>query len=161
MTGLARSTVSPSSSRTTRSTPWVDGCCGPRLTIIVSSDSGHCSGPTTRSRGLSVTGSPSSGPLCFLELDGHPGRRIVLAERVPLPVVGHEQANEVGMPGEAHPEEVVDLPLRQLRPGEELEEALDLAAIAVGHLADQPEPAVAGMREEVGHHLEPFPVDPG
>ena len=37
MTGLERSTVSPSSSTMTRSTPWVDGCDGPRLRIMVSS----------------------------------------------------------------------------------------------------------------------------
>ena len=30
-------TVSPSSSRISRSTPWVDGCCGPMLTTIRSS----------------------------------------------------------------------------------------------------------------------------
>ena len=34
---LERSTVSPSSSSMMRSTPWVEGCCGPRLMIIVSS----------------------------------------------------------------------------------------------------------------------------
>ena len=30
-------TVSPSSSRISRSTPWVDGCCGPMLTTTRSS----------------------------------------------------------------------------------------------------------------------------
>src|SRR4051794_17190512 len=37
MTGLVRSTVSPSSSSMRRSTPWVDGCWGPMLMIMVSS----------------------------------------------------------------------------------------------------------------------------
>ena len=37
MTGLVRSTVSPSSSSISRSTPWVEGCCGPMLMIMVSS----------------------------------------------------------------------------------------------------------------------------
>src|SRR3954447_18993518 len=36
MTGSARRITSPSSSRTTRSTPWVEGCCGPMLRIISS-----------------------------------------------------------------------------------------------------------------------------
>src|SRR6187399_788076 len=36
MIGLALSTVSPSSSSTTRSTPCVDGCCGPMLRVMVS-----------------------------------------------------------------------------------------------------------------------------
>ena len=39
MTGLVRRTVSPSSSIMSRSTPWVDGCCGPMLMIMVSSSS--------------------------------------------------------------------------------------------------------------------------
>src|ERR1044071_5610597 len=37
MTARASMTVSPSSSRTSRSTPCVEGCCGPRLTTIRSS----------------------------------------------------------------------------------------------------------------------------
>src|SRR5581483_12290706 len=144
ITGLARRTVSPSSSSITRRTPWVDGCCGPRLMIIVSSDSGHDSGPTTRSRGVIVTGASSSGRLRFLELDRDPGGRVVLAQRMPVPVVGQEQPHEVGVAGEAHAEQVVDLPLRQRRPWEELEEARHLAAVPVGHLRDQPDPPVAG-----------------
>ncbi len=35
MIGLVRNTVSPSSSSMSRSTPWVEGCCGPMLMIIV------------------------------------------------------------------------------------------------------------------------------
>ena len=37
MTALVRSTNSPSSSSMSRSTPWVEGCWGPMLMIIVSS----------------------------------------------------------------------------------------------------------------------------
>ena len=40
MTGLVRSTVSPSSSSISRSTPWVLGCCGPMLMMVVSASSG-------------------------------------------------------------------------------------------------------------------------
>src|SRR5688572_20075253 len=40
MIGLVRSTVSPSSSSMRRSTPWVLGCWGPMLMIIVSSGDG-------------------------------------------------------------------------------------------------------------------------
>src|SRR5207244_2814218 len=60
MTGLLRRTVSPSSSIMSRSTPWVDGCWGPMLMIIVSS------GLTSmlRSPGSRVTpsGSRSTAP---------------------------------------------------------------------------------------------------
>ena len=63
------------------------------------------------------------------------------------------------MPGETHTEEVVDLPLRQLRPREQLEQAVDLAAVR--HLADEADPPVAGVGQEVGHDLEPFPFHAG
>src|SRR5262245_2335816 len=33
MCGSTRSTISPSSSRTRRSTPWAAGCCGPKLML--------------------------------------------------------------------------------------------------------------------------------
>ena len=36
MIGVHLITVSPSSSISRRSTPWVEGCCGPMLMIIVS-----------------------------------------------------------------------------------------------------------------------------
>jgi len=41
--------------------------------------------------------------------------RVVLAERVPLPVVGHEDAGEIGVPDEVDAEEVVRLALREVR----------------------------------------------
>src|SRR5438876_613166 len=37
MTGRHETTYSPSSSKTSRSTPWVEGCWGPMLMIMVSS----------------------------------------------------------------------------------------------------------------------------
>ena len=40
MIGLVRRIVSPSSSSMRRSTPWVLGCCGPMLMIIVWSSDG-------------------------------------------------------------------------------------------------------------------------
>ena len=54
MTGLVRSTVSPSSSSISRSTPWVDGCWGPMLMIMVSSSGRSTSmspGSSTRALG--------------------------------------------------------------------------------------------------------------
>ena len=43
MAGRMWVTVSPSISRMRRSTPWVEGCCGPMLTTIVSSPRSACS----------------------------------------------------------------------------------------------------------------------
>ena len=135
MTGLARSTVSPSSSIMMRSTPWVDGCCGPMLMIIVSSTSGHgppvstsscvarLAGERTqllralvglrleppivlvalggrRRRSSTASLARSSWARVALERDRHARRRVVLAQRVADPVVGHEDAGEVGVAGE-------------------------------------------------------------
>ena len=140
MTGLVRSTVSPSSSSMSRSTPWVEGCWGPMLMIIVSSSDARCrcrrvedhalgqaqdradreldAGPR---RGQPAPGRPrrsragvhgcaagadheagrrSSRPRCFLELHRHPADAVVLAQRVALPVLGHEDPGQVGVAGE-------------------------------------------------------------
>ena len=43
MPGRMLVTVSPSHSRISRSTPWVDGCCGPMLMTRVSSPRSACS----------------------------------------------------------------------------------------------------------------------
>ena len=45
MVGDTETTVSPSSSSTSRSTPCVLGCCGPMLTVIVSVRTSAISGP--------------------------------------------------------------------------------------------------------------------
>ena len=60
MTGLVRSTVSPSSSSINRSTPWVEGCWGPMLMIMVSSSDRS----TSMSEGSTATpsGSRSTAP---------------------------------------------------------------------------------------------------
>src|SRR5215218_3526305 len=106
MVGDADRTVSPSSSSTSRSTPWVLGCCGPMLTVIVS----------VRISGIDLsifTGGSGSAPgqtileqarpkFFFGDLHGF-GRvrlhldldRIVLAQRIPLPVLGHQQAPRI------------------------------------------------------------------
>src|SRR5262245_48043924 len=56
MCGMQRTTVSPSSSSTRRSTPWVAGCCGPRLMSMCSPErSGSSAGGAS-----SATGAPDS-----------------------------------------------------------------------------------------------------
>ncbi len=44
MSGIMRTTVSPSISSSTRNTPWVDGCCGPMFRIMVRSWPGSSTG---------------------------------------------------------------------------------------------------------------------
>src|SRR6266545_8168926 len=117
-------------------TPWVEGCCGPKLRIISSLSR------STRRR-MSFSMSFSSGlhgglrvgrrgllrllrvvePLQLDERvlsevrDPVPAARllVVLAERVADPVVGQHEAAEIRVSGEVHAEQVVDLALEPVR----------------------------------------------
>ena len=60
MTGFDRRTVSPCSSTIIRSTPWVEGCCGPMLRIIVS-PAPKAASPASGSRVL-LSGNRSTPP---------------------------------------------------------------------------------------------------
>ena len=74
---------------------------------------GRCRRPRPARRRSSSARS-SSRTRIALERDGHARRRVVLAQRVTHPVVGHEDAGEVGVPGELHAEEVVGLALGEV-----------------------------------------------
>src|SRR5215212_6132767 len=106
---LAPMTVSPSSSSIRLSTPCVLGCCGPMLTVIVSLRSSATAHPVAFDVGAE---------LFFGHLEGLVGLRrlldlyrIVLAPRVPLPVLRHQQPPQVGVTGEDDPEHVPDFAL--------------------------------------------------
>ena len=63
-----------------------------------------------------------------LELDGDLPDLVVLAQRVPLPVLRHEDAGQVGMVGERDPEHVVHLALERLGAGVDVEQARHLGS---------------------------------
>src|SRR5262245_29129133 len=170
MTVRASVTVSPSSSRMMRSTPCVDGCCGPMFTTIRSSWIGspepprtlsqsppvtlktrpsvvsrasayasvlNCASYGSRLRGSQARSSRSSAPLGIalrgsqarssrspvsppfirrrdlraLVLDRDAAQRVVLALRVALPVVRHEDPGQPRVAVEDDAEHVVRLPL--------------------------------------------------
>src|SRR4029453_13472598 len=108
MIGFALSTVSPSSSSTTRSTPCVDGCCGPMLSVMVSVRTElHLLRPELLEVGVRHRAARRvvrEGDLLIPE-------RRVLAQRPALPVLGEQDAREVRMAGEADAVEVVGLAL--------------------------------------------------
>src|SRR6266545_1121839 len=108
MIGLALTTVSPSSSSTTRSTPCVEGCCGPMLRVMVSV---RTVGHLLRSQLLEV--GRRNGAAGRVVREGHllVAERRVLAQRPPFPVVGEQDARKVGVAGERDPVEVVGLAL--------------------------------------------------
>src|SRR3954451_22359562 len=176
-----------------RSTPWVDGCCGPMLMIMVSSSetsmstssgstatpSGRRRKPSSRasSRGSRTSRSPCSswsssevsstiwscsscvivgsspGSGRFLELHRHPPHGVVLAQRMTLPVLRHEDAGQVWVGLEDDPEHVVDLALHGVRAGPEVEQRRH-AGIAVRYLGAEPQPPAADHVDQRDDDLE-------
>src|ERR1017187_3300685 len=98
---------SPSSLRMTRSTPWVEGCCGPMLrTNSVESrkvESGIL--------GLLAAFNPQVflDPALVLLKNG-----VVLAQRIALPFLGHQDAPQIGVAGELDAEHVEYLALQPI-----------------------------------------------
>src|SRR5215471_3686019 len=114
MTGLQATTFSPSSSSATRNTPCVLGCCGPMLSVMVSLRTVadllgreflegrrrlDAAGRVVRERHLFVA------------------ERRVLPERPAHPVLGQQDAREVGVAGERDAVEIVRLALVPVRRG--------------------------------------------
>src|SRR6266540_654577 len=134
--GIAFFRTSPSVSTMKLMTPWVDGCCGPKLRTISS-----LSRSTRRRMSFSMSflsglrGGVGLGRRRLLRLrrvveplqldewvladvrDAVPAARllVVLAERVADPVVGEHDPAEVRVAREVHAEEVVHLALEPVR----------------------------------------------
>src|SRR5664279_4824105 len=92
---------SPSSLRMTRSTPCVEGCCGPMLRTN-----------SVVSRKV-WSGIPSSLAAFDSQVLLHPAlvlleNSVVFAQREALPLVGQQDAPHVGVPGEFDAEHIVD-----------------------------------------------------
>src|SRR5580765_5587192 len=100
--GDTDTTVSPSSSSTSRSTPCVLGCCGPMFTVITSLRSSGIVASALASREAVLLEVGAELVLGHLQRLGdarrHPDlHRVVLAQRVALPVLGHQQTAKVWM----------------------------------------------------------------
>src|SRR3954471_13825582 len=113
MTMSEPTTRSPSRCRTTRSTPWVLGCCGPmlRTSSVVSNISRVSRCERAPARSLDVLGAAHAQPVhrIFHQHLAGPFERVVLPLRMALPLLGHEDAAQVRMPGKRDPEQVEDL----------------------------------------------------
>src|SRR5262249_5997237 len=106
--GMAFTTVSPSSTSSRRSTPCVDGCCGPSETVISVSESG--SGfRSIAIEDVSTTISLAS-IVSSVALD-----REVLAQRMALVIRRHQDPAQVGVAVEGDAEHVVHLALEPVR----------------------------------------------
>src|SRR2546422_2925542 len=109
MTHSVPRTFSPSSLRITRSTPWVEGCCGPMLR-------------TNSVESKKVwSGIPWSLAALYAHVFLHPtlillNDAVVLAQRVALPLFGQQNPRHVGMTRELDAEHIEDLALQPVGP---------------------------------------------
>src|SRR6266852_3250740 len=83
--------TSPSRTSSRRSTPWVEGCCGPMLTV---SSSRSPSAAPTEGASTSVTAVDLSG---HGEVDGLRAERLGAPQRVAAPIVGEHDAAQIGV----------------------------------------------------------------
>src|SRR5579859_5560844 len=135
MTGTAEMTVSPWSCMIMRKTPWVLGCCGPRLSVIrfssstmpsapgaskmVSPSSGLCAGVRPLSTSVSVMGwtTPLQSVRLVHELfDGDVLKvgLVVAPHREADEVVGQQDFAQVGVAEEADAHHLVGFALQEL-----------------------------------------------
>src|SRR2546428_7241490 len=119
MSGIASFMTSPSARTTKRSTPCVEGCCGPMLRVMSSverppSACGRCTSTSNPVRPMGVlrrlqeTLPRGRDAVVLLGLDE------VLARRVARPALRNEDGAEIGMPLEGHAQEVEALALLPL-----------------------------------------------
>src|SRR5881275_2080673 len=104
MTQSVPITFSPSSLTITRSTPCVEGCCGP----ILRTSSVESRNVASAILGLLLAAFDTQifpHPAIVLLQDG-----IVLAQRMPFPLVGHEDTPHIGVSFERYAEHVEDFP---------------------------------------------------
>src|SRR5262245_50301880 len=106
MIGLALSTVSPSSSSTTRSTPCVEGCCGPMFRVMVSVRTVF---HLFRGQLLEIGIRLLAIGRVVSERHFLVTERRVLAQRPADPLLGEQDALQIGMTGEHDAVEVVGL----------------------------------------------------
>ncbi len=76
-----------------------------------------------------------------------------------LPVLGHEDPGEVGVPGEADAVHVVGLALHGFGPAVEIPQRRHLGSV-LGHLHPEADPADLRQRQEHHHQLEALGRDP-
>src|SRR5512143_1408532 len=115
MSGIASFMTSPSARTTKRSTPCVDGCCGPMERVMSSvttppSASERCTSTSNPARLIASSDLEQAFPrrrdaVVLLGLDE------VLAERMARPILRHQDAAQVRMPLERDAEQVEHLAL--------------------------------------------------
>src|SRR4051794_26055278 len=134
MIGRQLTTTSPSSLSSSRSTPCVDGCCGPMLTV-------------SSSRRSSVV---AIYPPCHGEVHGLAAERLGSPQRMPLPGVWQHDPPQVWVALEADAKQVEHLALVPVGARHARRQARRLA---IGGSLD-PQPRLLGHRIEQVDELE-------
>src|ERR1041385_1367543 len=105
MSGTALTTVSPSSSSRMRSTPWVDGCCGPMFRTIV------LAAPVAVSTVVVMVLFLQSWQVSCRNV-AEALDRIIAAQGMALPVFRQQNAAQIGVIVELNAHEVENFPLQ-------------------------------------------------
>src|SRR5689334_14484914 len=146
-------TRSPSSLSFTRSTPCVDGCCGPIFRTSSSAPSSVCCFSPASVMVSLATLLPAFNPQVFL----HPrcillDDVVVLAQWITLPLVRQQDARQIGVPGKNNPEHVEHLALQPVGRGPNVCNAGYFFPIARASLHAQT--LVLRKRIEIEHHIK-------
>src|SRR6478735_640997 len=151
ITASIPATCSPSSCTISRSTPWVEGWFGPKLTVRMSSSS--CSPGSACPRRSAPTGRRPS------RLSREPDRlaadRVVLPQRMALPVLGHQDPDEVRVAAEDDPHQVERLALEPVGGRPDGDDRGDLLAV-VDPCLDPDALRCVGDPEQVVDDREPL-----
>src|SRR6185503_3368483 len=149
MSGIASFMTSPSARTTKRSTPCVEGCCGPMLSVMSSvttppSESERCTSTSNPARLIASSCleqalSRGRDAVVFLRLHE------ILAKRMSRPVLRHQDAAEVRMVLEGHAQEVEHLAL--------------LPVGGAPHVRDRRNDRVVAARVHLEHEVVPEDVE--
>src|SRR4051812_28096153 len=116
--------ISPSVRSTSRSTPCVLGCCGPMLTSISSVLTSNSTIVWSGAETVAIKPSTAADAVILQR------ELVILAQRVPHPVLGQQNAAQVGVAGEPDAGQVVDLALVPVGTGPERHDRRHLGQFA-------------------------------
>src|ERR1700754_3768766 len=111
MSGVALTTISPSSTSSRRNTPCVDGCCGP-IEIVICVSSGRS---TTSNCGGMLTTDDTDKLRLLQTIWLVTSQRKILAQRVSLPIVRQQNAAQIRMSVEDDAKQIKRLALVPIR----------------------------------------------
>src|SRR6185436_7405677 len=147
MSGVAFTTISPSSTSSRRSTPCVEGCCGPiEIVICVSSGrstTSNCGGsvaeliypfglwPLVLGLCCSKTKVQRPKTSSFQAIRLITSQRKIFPERVSLPVIRQEDASQIRMPVENHTKQIKRLTFVPIRRSPHTSDARNMSVLLV------------------------------